>query len=119
MKHILAIIIFLLGEIVAYFIFIVVKRWGIPNTPTKASKLATAKGILERLTLFTGILYGFPQIIIAFSALKLGTRLHEERENNEEGENKISNNYFLVGNLISIFLAMVYAIVVRAICPVP
>jgi len=57
--------------------------------------------------LFTGLLHGFPQILIAFGALKLGTRLYEDKESD------ISNSYFLVGNLISILLAMLYAIIAK------
>lgn len=42
-------------------------------------------------------------------ALKLGTRLHEEKQD------EISNNYFLLGNLISIFLAMLYTIITKGL----
>ena len=65
------------------------------------------KGILERAVLFVGLLYGFSQILIAFGALKIGTRLHKDQKS------EVSNNYFLVGNLVSILLAMLYAIVTR------
>jgi hypothetical protein len=41
--------------------------------------------------------------------MKLGTRLHHE----EGGE--ISNTYFLVGNLLSIFIAIVAVIVTKRI----
>ncbi|MEA1991969.1 MAG: hypothetical protein U9N58_07225, partial [Thermodesulfobacteriota bacterium] len=54
-----------------------------------------------------GLLHGFPQILIAFGALKLGTRLHEEKQD------EISNNYFLLGNLILIFLSMLYTIITK------
>ena len=67
-------------------------------------------GGLERAVLFAGLLHEFPQILIAFGALKLGTRLHEEKES------EITNNYFLVGNLISIFLSMLYTIITRRLC---
>jgi hypothetical protein len=59
--------------------------------------------------IYTGLLHQFPQIIIAFAALKLGTRLHEEKAC------EISNTYFLVGNLISILLALIYTIITKAI----
>lgn len=62
-----------------------------------------------RAVLYIGILHGFPQILIAFGALKIGTRLHEDKQN------KISNDYFLVGNLISLLLAMLYAIIAQQV----
>lgn len=67
------------------------------------------KDILERLVLFTVLIHGYPQILIAFAAIKLGTRLHEEQNT------EISNTYFLAGNFISILLAMISSIIVKAI----
>jgi len=48
-------------------------------------------------------------MLIAFGAMKLGTRLHHE-----EGS-EISNTYFLVGNLLSIFTAIVTVIITKII----
>lgn len=44
---------------------------------------------------------------IAFGAMKLGTRLHDEKDA------AISNTYFLVGNLMSMLLAMIGAIITQ------
>ena len=60
------------------------------------------KGILERVFLSAGILFGYPHVITAFGALKIGTRLHEDQKS------KISNDYFLIGNFISILGALIY-----------
>jgi len=110
MKLVAAISVFICGEFLSYFIFGFIKRSLVPEEK-KLQKISVIKGILERLTLFIGLLYGFPQIIIAFSAMKLGTRLSQETKE------KISNDYFLVGNLVSILLAMVYTIVVSNLLP--
>ena len=61
------------------------------------------------MTIITGLRLGFPQILIAFVALKIGTRLHEENEC------EISNNYFLIGNLISILAAMVVSALIKKV----
>ncbi|MGM0506882.1 MAG: hypothetical protein ACQER4_06815 [Bacteroidota bacterium] len=58
------------------------------------------KGILERLFLIAGLTSGYPHVIIAFAALKIGTRFQKN--------NQISNDYFLIGNFISILIAMSY-----------
>jgi hypothetical protein len=60
------------------------------------------KGVLERIFLSVGILAGYPHVIIAFGALKIGTRLHEDKNS------KISNDYFLVGNFISLLVVVIY-----------
>ncbi len=92
----------------AYVVFTALKRRLGQETEAGLSREAVGKGILERLTLFTGLVHDISSIVIAFGALKLGTRLHEEGKNPA-----ISNTYFLVGNLLSILLAMLYATVTR------
>ena len=107
MKYLWALALFAIGEILSFLIFIIVKKNMVSKENSTAIKGATAKGILERAVMLTGLLHGFPQILIAFGALKLGTRLHDDKNS------EISNNYFLLGNLISILLAMVYAIIIQ------
>lgn len=59
------------------------------------------KGVLERIFLITGLFLGYPQVIIAFGALKIGTRFQKN--------NQISNDYFLIGNFISLLTALLYS----------
>jgi hypothetical protein len=63
--------------------------------------LSVFKGLLERLFLITGLVLGFPQVIIAFGALKIGTRFQRN--------SKISNDYFLIGNFISLMTALTFS----------
>jgi len=107
MKYLTAAGIFVIGELVCLLIFAILKRAMKLPKASPARKASVAKGVLERAVLYIGLLHGFPQILIAFGALKIGTRLHEDKQR------KISNNYFLVGNLISILLAMLYAIIAQ------
>ena len=108
MKYLWAMLIFIGGEVVAFFIFFALKKFAGPPHDSPANKWSVFKGTLERLTLLTGLLSGFPHILIAFGALKIGTRLRDD-------QTQISGNYYLAGNLISILLAMVYAIVIKAV----
>jgi hypothetical protein len=57
-------------------------------------------GLLERVVLLWCLLIGLPQIIIAFSALKLGTRLDKEKRI------EIKTEYFLVGTLTSLLITV-------------
>jgi uncharacterized membrane protein YoaK (UPF0700 family) len=107
MKYLWALLVFVCGEVVAYIIFLGLKRTMGPAQGSPASKWAVTKGILERLTLVTGLVHDFPHILIAFGALKIGTRLREDQNSH------ITNTYFLTGNLISILLSMVYAIIIK------
>lgn len=68
-------------------------------------KREVLKGVLERLLLIRGILSGYPQVIIAFGALKIGTRFQQN--------NKVSNDYFLIGNFISLLVAIVFVVLAK------
>jgi hypothetical protein len=107
MKHLIIIGIFVIGELVSVFIFALLKRAFNLSKASPVRRESGAKGMLERVVLYIGLLHGFPQILIASGALKIGTRLHEDKKT------KISNDYFLVGNLISLLLAMLYAIIAQ------
>lgn len=63
-----------------------------------------SKGMLERVFLIIGIMNGYPHVITAFAALKIGTRINDS-------EHKISNDYFLIGNLISLLAALGFVLV--------
>jgi hypothetical protein len=109
MMYVTAALIFIVGELVSIPIFALLKTaMKLPKT-SPARKASIVKGMLERGVMYIGLLYGFPHILIAFGALKIGTRLHEDKAT------KISNNYFLVGNLISILLSMLYAIIAKSV----
>lgn len=72
---------------------------------------AIIKGLVERAFLTYAFLNNFPHALTLFGALKLGTRLKSaDNETTEEGkksENKY-NDYYLVGNFVSVCLSMVY-----------
>jgi hypothetical protein len=58
------------------------------------------KGLIERGVLTICLLSNIPTILIVFGTLKLGTRLSENKE--------MKNDYFLIGNLSTILLAVLY-----------
>ena len=109
MEYLQALIVFICEEIVGLVIFPILTRHLGPQDVSAWDIKAILKGTLERLVLYIALLHNYPQILIAFSAMKLGTRLHHE-----EGS-EISNTYFLVGNLLSILLAIASAIITTRI----
>ncbi|MBO6792257.1 MAG: hypothetical protein JJ895_00010 [Balneolaceae bacterium] len=68
--------------------------------------IAVLKGIMERLLLILGLMNGYPHVITAFAALKIGTRINDK-------EHKISNDYFLIGNLISLLAALAFVLILQ------
>jgi hypothetical protein len=66
---------------------------------------AIFKGIAERVFLFAMLVNGYTQALTFFSALKLATRLkHEEPKADLDG----FNDYYLLGNLLSVLVAISY-----------
>lgn len=100
---------FVIGEIVAIPIFAFMRS--ILGPPPKegddavvghSMAQAMAKGIVERAFIYISLLAGVPHALTALGALKIATRI------SENPDDKISNDYFLIGNLTSIGLAVCY-----------
>lgn len=77
----------------------------VTDLPLKRKWTPILKGSLERLCLFLSLYLNFPQMLIAFGAFKVGTRLSDDSH--------ISNDYYLIGNLLSITLVFVTFLVAR------
>ncbi|MBN1272571.1 MAG: hypothetical protein JXB26_09915 [Candidatus Aminicenantes bacterium] len=106
-KPLLFSIIFFIGEIFSFFIFKLTDYSLAKNWEMKINR-PTVKGILERLFLFLSLVYGIPQAFIAFGAIKIATRFTDK-------SSKISHDYFFIGNITSLLIAVLYLAVWRAI----
>jgi|SRR6218665_465352 len=62
------------------------------------------KGVIERIFLTICLLNDYPHALTFFSALKLATRL---KHNDSTAEDKF-NDYYLLGNLASVIIAVAY-----------
>lgn len=102
MEILLLIPVVLLGEIGATLLFrFIHKKLGPGDSEQKPTLTTILKGIIERFVITIFLVFNYPHIIIAFAALKLGTRFRDE-------DTKISNDYFLIGNLTSLGLTILY-----------
>jgi hypothetical protein len=63
-------------------------------------EISTFKGLLERFVIYFALTINLSQILIVYGALKIGTRF--------EKNDKIKNDYFLIGNFTSILLSIIY-----------
>lgn len=113
MDHLKTLAVFICVEIAAILIFYLLTRFYInkdvegSDLKKQSKKIGMAKGALERGCLFFSLYLNFPQMLIAFGALKVGTRLGQDKDC------KISNDYYLVGNLVSVFLVFLTYFVCR------
>lgn len=69
-----------------------------------------AKGCVERAFIVIALLLDYPHALTLFSALKLATRL-KRVDGPEDG----FNDYYLLGNLISVAAAMGYVALIRSV----
>lgn len=109
MQYVVAFIVFASQEAVGLVVLLILNNYVGSEGERARDRKEILKGILERLVLYTALIHGYPQMLIAFAAMKLGTRLHTEQGS------EISNTYFLVGNLLSMLLAIIGSVVTTAI----
>ena len=102
MNSIISFILIILGsEIAAMIIFSLIARLNTTNSNNKVDKSTIAKGLAERAFLTFALVNNLPQALTFFAALKIATRIQDE--------DKISNDFYLLGNLLSITLGIVYS----------
>lgn len=69
------------------------------------------KGLFERIFITYSLLSGLPHALTLFGALKLGTRLKRSDETTTDTGKKEEgkyNDYYLIGNLISVSMSIFY-----------
>jgi hypothetical protein len=98
----------LIIETLLILLFLIFKFYKGQNFKNNAFSIF--KGWVERGFICFGILSNLSIIIIFFSALKLGTRLHDEKQ-----LSKISNDQFLLGNIFSLTAAILYSILLKSL----
>jgi hypothetical protein len=97
----LTIAILVSSELILFLVFLLMKMY--KNDSLKGISISILKGWIERAFLTIGLYLDIPLVLILFSALKLGTRLRQD------DENRISNDQFLIGNLLSAGASIGYA----------
>lgn len=88
--------IYVIGELAALLIFFLITKM-FKKQLTLSSVL---RGALERFFIYVILLVKLPQGLAFFGALKIATRLKDD--------DKISNDYFLTGNLVSVLMVLGY-----------
>jgi hypothetical protein len=98
------------GEVFFHLTFALVSRvLGLIHPGIKA--IEVFKGIIERLMLSVGVAHGIPTVIIAFGALKVATKLSLSAADTDQAHVARHNDYFVIGNVLSILFAIIYALI--------
>ena len=101
-------VIILICEIIVGFLFSIIAQ--VFYQKTKIDFKSLLKGFIERMFLMVFLFNDLAPALTFFSALKLATRLkHEE----SIGDANKFNDYYLVGNLVSVSVALFYAYILN------
>ena len=95
------IVLLLAGEVIVHFLFYIVSRSIGKPSRDRINFATVLKGLLERTFVVLVLVLGLASALTVLGALKIATRIKDE-------ESKVSNDFFLMGNLISILFGIVY-----------
>lgn len=88
-------------EIVATGFFWLLAKLNKGEGKNKIGFISLVKGRIERALITRTLVIHLPQSLTLFAALKIATRI--------KGEDKVSNDFYLLGNLLSVTLGIVYS----------
>lgn len=97
-------IIIIIGELLLILIFLFMGLY--KNQNCKNIITSIIKGMTERVFLTICLINDLPSSLILFGTLKIGTRIVADSSD----KNKITNDQFLIGNIISVSLGILYFI---------
>jgi hypothetical protein len=99
-------IILVVGEILIHLIFFILSKTFGKEKRDKITGLSIFKGLLERTFVVVTLNFDMISALTLLGALKIATRI-------KDTEDKISNDFFLIGNLTSVLFAVGYFVMVR------
>ena len=98
--------ILLAGELILPVLFFIVSKFIGKTNKDKISRTSILKGLLERTFIVVSLHFNLAQALTLLGALKIATRI-------KDGEGKVSNDFFLIGNLISVLFGIGYYVLLK------
>ena len=93
--------ILLAGEIIIHLLFFAISKFIGKSNRDRINVATIIKGLLERTFVVVVLVLSLPSALTILGALKIATRIKDE-------EDKVSNDFFLIGNLVSIMFGIMY-----------
>ena len=91
------------GELIIHVLFFLISKFIGKTSKDKISRTSILKGLLERTFILVTLHLGMNQALTLLGALKIATRI-------KDSEDKVSNDFFLIGNLVSVLFGIGYYI---------
>jgi hypothetical protein len=103
-----SILVLIAGEVLIHIVFFLLSKFVGKENKDKINGTSILKGLLERTFVVVSLFYAFTSAMTLLGALKIATRI-------KDTEDKISNDFFLMGNLVSILFGIVYYIILKSL----
>ena len=113
-EFLLLLIVFIVTEALVAFLFAIIAQVFYKKAGIDFKSIA--KGVIERLFLAIALINDLTGALTFFSALKLATRLKHEEPG---GEHNKFNDYYLIGNLASVTVAIFYVYIYKNFDHIP
>ncbi len=98
--------IILLGEFIVHLVFHLVSRFIGKANRDKISRTSILKGLIERAFVVLVLYFNLTSALTLLGALKIATRIRD-------AEDKVSNDFFVLGNLISVIFGILYFVIIN------
>jgi hypothetical protein len=94
------------GELLIHILFFSLSKFFGKDKKDKINGISIFKGVLERIFIVVSFHFNMTSALTLLGALKIATRI-------KDTEDKISNDFFLVGNLISVLFGISYYVILK------
>jgi hypothetical protein len=94
------------GEFLIHFVFNLISRSIGKTNRDKITRASILKGLIERAFVLTTLWFNLSSSLTLLGALKIATRI-------KDTEDKVSNDFFLLGNLISVSFGVLYFVILK------
>lgn len=105
LKIVIAVVV---GEVLIHVLLYVISRFIGKTNKDKISRTSVLKGVLERFFVVVTLWFGLTHALTLLGALKIATRI-------KDTEDKVSNDFFLIGNLVSVLAAIGYWFFIKSL----
>lgn len=95
-----------IGELIIHFMFFLISKLLGKANRDKITRSSILKGLIERAYVLITLWYGFSSALTLLGALKIATRI-------KDSEDKVSNDFFLLGNLMSVLFGILYYVIIK------
>ena len=101
-----AIALIIAGEIFIHVLFYLISKFIGKTNRDKITRASVLKGLVERAFVLITLCNNIASALTLLGALKIATRI-------KDNEDKVSNDFFLLGNLVSVLFGVLYFVFIR------